>query len=72
MDTVLGMFGGGGEGFTPFSESRAQEHYRDLYLSEQPKHEASLTHEGECIAFGASQAESDDCDGRPWTDIGGV
>ena len=66
MDTVLGMFGGGGGGgFTPFSESRAQEHYRDLYLSEQPKHEASLTHEGEYTAFGVAQAESDNDDGRP-------
>ncbi|KAL5512580.1 hypothetical protein ACEPAG_3233 [Sanghuangporus baumii] len=51
MDTVLGMFGGG-EGFTPFSESRAQDHYRDMYLSDQPRHEANWTHEGIAAAAG--------------------
>ncbi|KAL5531890.1 hypothetical protein ACEPAF_5453 [Sanghuangporus sanghuang] len=51
MDTILGMFGGG-EGFTPFSESRAQEHYRDLYLSDQPTHEANWTHEAIAAAAG--------------------
>ncbi|KAL5483109.1 hypothetical protein ACEPAI_8338 [Sanghuangporus weigelae] len=51
MDTILGMFGDG-EGFTPFSESRAQEHYRDMYLSDQPKHEANWTHEAIAAAAG--------------------
>ncbi|KAL5504552.1 hypothetical protein ACEPAH_7213 [Sanghuangporus vaninii] len=51
MDSILGMFGGG-EGFTPFSESRAQEHYRDLYLSDQPRHEANWTHEAIAAAAG--------------------
>lgn len=47
MESLLGAFtGGGGGGFNPFEERRAQEHYEDLYLAESPRHEGSLTHEG--------------------------
>lgn len=50
MENLLDMFGGSG-GFNPFSEDRAQQHYEDLYLTQQPRHESSLTHEGEDIRF---------------------
>ena len=46
MENLIGgMFGGGG--FSAFSEDNAQRHYEDLYLAQHPKHESSLTHEGE-------------------------
>ena len=34
------------EEFNPMEEHGARRHYEDLYLAEQPRHEASLTHEG--------------------------
>ena len=41
MDSLLGMFG-----FNPVDHDTAARHYEDIYLSQQPKHEGSLTHEG--------------------------
>lgn len=41
MDSLLGMFG-----FNPVDHNTAARHYEDIYLSQQPKHEGSLTHEG--------------------------
>ncbi|KAI5116534.1 hypothetical protein M0805_009045 [Coniferiporia weirii] len=39
-------------GFSPFSQEKAQGHYEDLYINQQPRHESSFTHEAIAGAAG--------------------